>query len=769
MARINHLPTKLGQLILIWASLLGFVSAVLAQTGDVVPPYVANSPLLQLMKAVPEGGWVKVNTNLFSDVWTPDDLRPLDGASNPAPYKIIETWSGFAWDSNRGDLIIYGGGHHAYSGNDVYRWHSSSLQWERAALPSQITQLPNTFAWTAIDGVNAAPTAAHTYDNNIFLPIADRFLTWGGALYDTGGPYVRLSESDPTQLRRTGPYLFDPAKADGNKVGGTTGSHVQRVAPHPEIVGGNMWQNRDIYKNLAGSTFPDGHVNGCTGYAQENGHDVVYVGARIQTSLNLYRYELVDLAFPVLDRFAEVGIFWGGTAEPTTCDYEAQKKLFVRTGNNIIPFVFWDLAAPGLSNKDQRVDVTGSLVTFQNWMSTNNVTLSNCAMDFDPVRQQHLIWCGTGVVWALTTPAANVTYGWSMAQQRVPTTVTPPGDIRTGILGKWKYILYFDVFMGLMGPNNGDIWVYKPIGWQGPGVPLPPIGVSASNGTSATSVTVSWAASVNATSYTVYRSASSGSLGSPVGATNTTTLTDNTVVPGTVYYYSVVAIGFGGNSTPSAQDSGYAGSLPGGEAAAAFAGLAKATGNVAYQTMTTTTAAQTAGGSLAGSNAASTTTVNITAVGSIDWAKWPSYIYKATGGNQISTYVTAGAVAVQTYTGDQRTVTWTDGAPTASGSDQTGLSVSGIGSGFLITAPADTTSRTLYFYVGGSNSSGALIAHLSDGSAPDYVSTTSPTTGQYDLIYTITYRAASAGQHLSVGWTQVSGSGNVRLQGAALK
>src|SRR4030095_16527519 len=103
--------SSLAQLLLT-LSLLVFVPLALAQT---VPPYVANSPLLQVIKTLPEGGWAKVNTNLYSDVWTPDDLPPLDGAGNPFPYKIIETWSGFAWDTNRGDLIIYGGGHHAYS------------------------------------------------------------------------------------------------------------------------------------------------------------------------------------------------------------------------------------------------------------------------------------------------------------------------------------------------------------------------------------------------------------------------------------------------------------------------------------------------------------------------------------------------------------------------------------------------------------------------------------------------------------------------------
>ena len=83
----------------------------------------------------------------------------------------------------------------------------------------------------------------------------------------------------PTTSRTTGPFFFDPSRADPNKVGGTTGSHVQRVAPHPEIIGGQMWANRDIYVNVPAMRRPVVYVNGCAAYADENGKDVAYLGA----------------------------------------------------------------------------------------------------------------------------------------------------------------------------------------------------------------------------------------------------------------------------------------------------------------------------------------------------------------------------------------------------------------------------------------------------------------------------------------------------------
>ena len=87
----------------------------------------AQGPLLERIKAMRPGSWARVNANSFSDVWTPARLRPLKESSNPTPSKIIAAWSSFAWDSRRGDLILYGGGHANYTGNDVYRWRARTL------------------------------------------------------------------------------------------------------------------------------------------------------------------------------------------------------------------------------------------------------------------------------------------------------------------------------------------------------------------------------------------------------------------------------------------------------------------------------------------------------------------------------------------------------------------------------------------------------------------------------------------------------------------
>ena len=124
---------------------------------------------------------------------------------------------------------------------------------------------------------------------------------------------------------------------------------------------------------------------------------------------------------------------------------------------------------------------------------------------------------------------------------------------------------------------------------------------------------------------------------------------------------------------------------------------------------------------------------------------------------------------IYSYNSDPRTISWSGGTPTASGSNRNGVSsIAGIGNGFQISAPADTAVRKLTVYVGAWQAGGKLTAHLSDSSAPDYVNSSLSSGSGPDGVYTLTYRAASAGQTISVTWIQASGAGSVTLQGAAL-
>lgn len=438
-----------------------FVPKASAETESAIVGKSETS-LAAIVAAMPEGSWKKVNRNDYSSAWVPADLRPLMGKTNPPPSKIISAWSSFAWDSNRGNLLLYGGGHANYRGNEVYLWRGATQLWERASIPSEIRQ-DAVGSTIAMDGADNAPSSAHTYDNTIFLPIHDRMLVLGGAAVG-GGHYFRAND-DETARRETGPYLFDPSRAHPDRVGGTTGSHVKRVHAYPEIVGGNMWVNRENWLNPSKpgtKVFTDG----CTAYAEEDGKDVVYMYVK---GSRLYRYRIQDLANRSLDTWQVVGRYWGGPGNQTACGYDPVGKSFVRVATEATPFVFWDLNRAGTTNNDVKLipdDPTGE---FSQLLVTPGFEMRDCGLDFDPKRRKYALWCGGGTVWMLEPPASLSASGWSIRKAVVPQGPVPHGDNGTGIMGKWKYARDLDVFIALQDSVAGNVWVYKPVGWQGSG------------------------------------------------------------------------------------------------------------------------------------------------------------------------------------------------------------------------------------------------------------------------------------------------------------
>jgi hypothetical protein len=184
----------------------------------------------------------------------------------------------------------------------------------------------------------------------------------------------------------------------------------------------------------------------------------------------------------------------------------------------------------------------------------------------------------------------------------------------------------------------------------------------------------------------------------------------------------------------------------------------------------TNTSATAGGGSLTGSGNSLTTAANLTVEGTADWVHWGDTALNRKSGviAQISNYAIVGSGTVSTYNSDVRALSWSDGTPLASASSTTGLFINNSGNGFTLTVPADASARELTVYVGGWQSGGTLTAHLSDGSAPDYVDITATAGGSYDRNYTLTYNAASVAQTLTISWVMTSGNGNVTLGGAAL-
>ena len=211
---------------------------------------------------------------------------------------------------------------------------------------------------------------------------------------------------------------------------------------------------------------------------------------------------------------------------------------------------------------------------------------------------------------------------------------------------------------------------------------------------------------------------------------------------------------------------------------------AKATDNKDAFRMSAPIAIFGTSGQLAGAVTAAAPSYNLTVLGAGDWAHWGRgdtgnnaygrFDHKSSGGSRISNVSLVGAGEVHgSWNDDARKVSWTDGTPTAGVTDDMGYiwSNGALGTGLAFTVPADTTESTL-FVLRWQRHHRHAEAHLSDGSAPDFADAQSGA-GMYMNLYSLSYRAGTAGQSLTItylktGNTYPGGLGSVDLKAAWL-
>jgi hypothetical protein len=177
---------------------------------------------------------------------------------------------------------------------------------------------------------------------------------------------------------------------------------------------------------------------------------------------------------------------------------------------------------------------------------------------------------------------------------------------------------------------------------------------------------------------------------------------------------------------------------------------------------------------------------NLSTAQSLDWIHWGyqsvNGVRKAGVATPLINYsvIGVGTVEADAYNG-QTQLKWSDGAsPNASGSGSIStLQFSGYaaqnGSGYRVTVPADTSTRTLKLYAGAAQGRVEVRAYLSDGSAVPFVDSATLNSGDNywaGRVIQFDYRAQSSNQTLTVELVMADSVGNynnVMLQAATLE
>lgn len=199
-------------------------------------------------------GWTALPNTPLQNVCPPNNFNNLGYNFHDNCPNVIAAWSGGIADMARNRLIVWGGGHHDYLGNEVYALTLNDQKLTRLTNPgSPIVTDPNAVDVEALG--DGTPNSRHTYGGLAYIAHADRMYVFGGSLAGIGFPGDGTWTLNLDNLKW---QRMDPVS------GGTPAANVGAVAdydPNTQSVflhdTASLWQytfENNTYKNLNPST-----------------------------------------------------------------------------------------------------------------------------------------------------------------------------------------------------------------------------------------------------------------------------------------------------------------------------------------------------------------------------------------------------------------------------------------------------------------------------------------------------------------------------------
>lgn len=90
----------------------------------------------------------------------------------------MSAWSGGDYDTKRDRLIVWGGGHMDYGGNELYTFDIVTMKWRNENNPNTTLTIDKNSPESAyyMDGT---PVSRHTYNYIKYVPYLDLFCSFG--------------------------------------------------------------------------------------------------------------------------------------------------------------------------------------------------------------------------------------------------------------------------------------------------------------------------------------------------------------------------------------------------------------------------------------------------------------------------------------------------------------------------------------------------------------------------------------------------------------
>lgn len=168
--------------------ILGFVFIIPHQSMG----YDGQCRSAQDIADLPQRHWCEVpNSELRSVEKKPSEFSDWNG-TNSEMYDsfqrvmgveaVTRAWNSAAMDTKRSCLLVTGGGHNDYGGNEIYQFCLGTLTWERISDP---TPFPNRHP--SFQNSDGTPISRHTYGGVTYMSGADKMFMFDGAPDDGPG------------------------------------------------------------------------------------------------------------------------------------------------------------------------------------------------------------------------------------------------------------------------------------------------------------------------------------------------------------------------------------------------------------------------------------------------------------------------------------------------------------------------------------------------------------------------------------------------------
>ncbi len=344
--------------------------------------------------------------------WAAPSSTMREVCARPRCQNAIDAWSGAVYDSTHNQLLLWGGGHADYSGNEVYAFDLATLTWSRLTEPSLVE-------YESVDPLpDGQPVSRHTYGGLAWNSDAKRLVGIGGARWkDGGGTGVT--------------WAFDPVA--------------------------KVWENRG----------PDSSPAGRPSHGSI--YDPVNKRMLLHDTTSLYAYDydantwskLTDFGFPPYWPRYQI---WGDK----TLVESGDRQLLFGFGSGLY-FVY------DMTRDEYLTDswITTGGATFENSETVGGrteqlittgggevITASAPGVAYDTAADMLVSWPNKGPVWRLSL----ATKTWSSGAD--------PGDLATnrpsgGTFGRWRYLPRVNAFI-LVNSVDENVLFYKNTAACGP-------------------------------------------------------------------------------------------------------------------------------------------------------------------------------------------------------------------------------------------------------------------------------------------------------------